>query len=419
MVEAVVAALDRHAGLEVRDAAAFDRFGRIGGHARQRHPVLRPLWACQRGLDRAHIELQGVGEDRVRAVVLPPHALGLGIGLDQRHPVGIAAGEGEVVQGFLVDGEEAAGRAVLRRHVGDRRPVGQGHGREAGAVELDELSDHAPLAQHLGHGQHQVGRRGAFLEPAGQLEADDLGDQHGDGLAKHRRLGLDAADAPAQHGQSIDHGGVAVGAHESVGVGDGAPLFLGRPNGLRQVLQVDLMANACARRHHTEVVEGGLPPAQESIALPVALELQLDVFLEGVLAAEIVDHHRVVDHQVDRRKRIDLLGVSAQLPHGLAHRGEIDHRRDAGEVLHQDPRRAIGDFLVAAPFLLPVRHGLDVVDGDAAPVLVAQQVFQQHLQRVRQARDIADLAGRRLQAEVVVVLAGHGKRTAGFEAVLS
>ena len=53
-----------------------------------------------------------------------------------------------------------------------------------------------------------------------ELEADDLGDEHGDRLAEHGRLGLDAADAPAEHAQAVDHGGVAVGADQRVGIGD-------------------------------------------------------------------------------------------------------------------------------------------------------------------------------------------------------
>ena len=54
------------------------------------------------------------------------------------------------------------------------------------------------------------------LQLAGQLEADHLGDQHGDRLAEHGGLGLDAADAPAEHGEAVDHGGVAVGADQRV-----------------------------------------------------------------------------------------------------------------------------------------------------------------------------------------------------------
>ena len=61
------------------------------------------------------------------------------------------------------------------------------------------------------------------LQPAGEAEADDLGDEHGDGLAEHGGLCLDAADTPAKDAEAVDHGGVGVGADEGVWVGnDGA-----------------------------------------------------------------------------------------------------------------------------------------------------------------------------------------------------
>jgi hypothetical protein len=43
----------------------------------------------------------------------------------------------------------------------------------------------------------------------------------------------------------------------------------------------------------------------------------------------------VVDHEVDRRQRVDLLRIAAQLDHRFAHGGEVDHGGHAGEVLHQ------------------------------------------------------------------------------------
>jgi hypothetical protein len=66
------------------------------------------------------------------------------------------------------------------------------------AVEFDELAHHALLAQHLHDLQHEVGAGRAFDHLAGQLEADDFRDQHGDRLTQHRGLGLDPADAPAE-----------------------------------------------------------------------------------------------------------------------------------------------------------------------------------------------------------------------------
>ena len=77
--------------------------------------------------------------------------------------------------------------------------------------------------------QHQVGGGRALGQRAGEAEADDLRDQHRDRLAEHRRLGLDAADAPAEHAQAVDHRGVRVGADQGVGVGPGLAAVLARP----------------------------------------------------------------------------------------------------------------------------------------------------------------------------------------------
>nr|GFD52665.1 hypothetical protein [Tanacetum cinerariifolium] len=104
------------------------------------------------------------------------------------------------------------GGAIFGRHVGDGRTIGERHRGEARAEELDEAADHALGAEHLGDGEHQIGRGDALGKRAGELEADHLGDQHADRLAEHRRFRLDAADAPAEHAEAVDHGGVAVGA---------------------------------------------------------------------------------------------------------------------------------------------------------------------------------------------------------------
>ena len=124
------------------------------------------------------------------------------------------------------------------------------------------------------------------------------------------------------------------------------------------------MADAGSRRHHLEIVERVAAPLEELVALAVALIFELDVLFERLGIAELVDHDAVVDDQVDRHQRIDLLRVAAELRHRVAHRGEVDHRRNAGEVLHQHPRRAILDLAGDPPLLLPVDHRLEVVAGD-------------------------------------------------------
>ena len=259
---------------------------------------------------------------------------------------------------------------------------------EARTVKLHELADHPLPAQHFGDGQHEIRGGDAVGKPPRQLEPHHLGDQHGDGLAEHDGLRLDAADAPAEHRQSIDHGGVTVGADESVGEGKFAvATLLAGPHNLRQIFEIDLMADARARRHHAEIVEGARAPAQEGVTLAVARIFLVDIGLEGARGAKHIHHHRVVDDKIDRRQRIDHAWIAAKDAHGIAHGGHVDHGRNASEVLHQHAGGAEGDFAIAFSRREPVRHAAYIVGGDTAPVLVAQQILQQNLQREREPRD--------------------------------
>ena len=147
------------------------------------------------------------------------HALLAGVGVDQLDRLGRPPGQLQVAQRLGVDREDRAGRAELGRHVADRRPVGEPERRQPRPEELDELGDDAALAQHLGHGQDQVGGGRALGQLAAELEADHLRQQHRDRLAEHRRLGLDPADAPAEHAEAVDHRRVRVGADQGVGIG--------------------------------------------------------------------------------------------------------------------------------------------------------------------------------------------------------
>ncbi len=95
----------------------------------------------------------------------------------------------------------------------------------------------------------------------------------------------------------------------------------------------------------------------------------------------------MIADEVDRNEGVDLLGVSAQHLHGIAHGCEIDHRRNAGEVLHQDARRTERNLAFRSLGLEPQSDRLEVFLADRAAVLVAQQVFEQDLHRERQARN--------------------------------
>ena len=126
-----------------------------------------------------------------------------------------------------------------------------------------------------------------------------------------------------------------------------------------------------------------LAPAQERVALAVALELELDVARDREPRRELVDLHGVVDHELDRDQRVDLLRVAALVAHRVAHRGEVDDARDAGEVLQQHARGREGDLARRLVGRDPAGDGLDLLVR-----AVAEHVLEQDPQRVRQPRDV-------------------------------
>jgi hypothetical protein len=91
--------------------------------------------------------------------------------------------------------------AVLRAHVADGGAVRERHVGDAGPVELDELADDALLASS----SVTVSTRSVAVAPAGSspvsLKPTTFGMIIDTGLAEHRGLGLDAADAPADDGR--------------------------------------------------------------------------------------------------------------------------------------------------------------------------------------------------------------------------
>ena len=124
------------------------------------------------------------------------------------------------------------------------------------------------------------------------------------------------------------------------------------------------MTDTGPRRHDAEIIEGQLSPAQESITLPVALHLLVDVIGKSFRHGILVNHDRMVDDQVDRNLRVDLLRISAGTGHGVAHRCQIDNGGHAGEVLHQHPGRPEGDFMIGGALIQPVDNCVDVICRD-------------------------------------------------------
>ena len=360
-----------------------------GAGVREHDAVLRTLGAGDARDDVAEIKYERVGVDRLGRVRLAEHALRLRVGLHERNLLRRPARELHVLERFAVDGEDAASRAVLGRHVGERRAIGQRQIVQPRPVELDEFAHHALFSQHLYDHENQVGRRGAFFQIACEPEAHHVGNQHRVGLAQHGGFGLDAAHAPAQDADAVDHRGVRIRAHDGIGKGARDASFFVRAHHRGEKLEVHLVDDTGVGRHGPEVVEGVLRPAQKGVTLGVPVVFELRVVLERRLGAELIHLHGVVDHQIDGLQRIDEVGVAAQILHGVAHDGQVDHDGNTREVLQQNAARHEADLFRLVVLRVPGGERLDVCGAHGAPVLVSKQILQQDLHGVGEPLDVA------------------------------
>ena len=324
--------------------------------------------------------------------------------------LGFAAGQVHVLEGAVVHGEEATRRAVLGRHVGDGGPIGQRKRNHACAEEFDELADHAVLTQHFDDAQRHVGRGDAGVEFTDQAHANHIGREHVDRLAEHHGFGLDAADAPAENAETVDHRRVGVGADQGVRQPDA--VFLAGHGG--EEFQVHLMHNTARRRHSAEVGEALLTPLQEGVALRVTVVLDVEVKVERVsVGTGHVHLDGVIDDQIHRHLGVDALGVTAHLHHRVTKGREVNHGGNAGEVLKDHPRGAEGNLATLA-IGGPACDGAHVFFADEETVEVAQRTFEEHTHTVRKCGGVHP---RSIKGVEGVVMAAKGQFAARGEGV--
>ena len=286
----------------------MDQPPEVGLHIVHRDTILGSLWSRETRRDRREIELDRL---RVLGVLLAEQSLCVEIFANEFDVLLVTTREFEVVERRFVDAEHRDCRSLLGGHVRDSGPVGDREVRHAGAEELDEAIDDANLAKLFGDVKHEVSRSCTLGEFSGKADPDDFGKLHCDGLAEHRGFGLDATDAPADDADAADHRRVAVRADERVGEEPVLAVPLAGVNDLPEVFEVHLVDDTGARRDDAEVVERLLCPLEGAIAFAVALVLQFDVLLVGILGAEIVDLDAVVDHEVNWNLWLDDRGILA------------------------------------------------------------------------------------------------------------
>ncbi len=207
-----------------------------------------------------------------------------------------------------------------------------------------------------------------------------------------------------------------IGADKRIGERVRLAVRCGVKHDAREVFEVHLVANAGIGRNDLEIVQGFLSPAQEGVALDVALEFEFRVEREGHVGAELVHLHRVVDHQFGGQQGIHFFRIAAQRADRFAHGGEIDDGGHAGKILQEHARGHEGNFLLRRGVRIPTGQRLDICGMNESPVLLAQKIFEQHAQREGKLGDMAhSLFLQRAQSENFVGLAVHLKRVARAE----
>ena len=104
---------------------------------------------------------------------------------------------------------------------------------------------------------------------------------------------------------------MAVRANQRIGVID--VIFLVVVHATREIFQIDLMDNTKTRRDHTKRIKRLHAPFQKLIAFFISLEFNLHIQVECFVAAKIINHHRVVNDQIDRNEGLDRLGFFTHL----------------------------------------------------------------------------------------------------------
>ena len=218
-----------------------------------------------------------------------------------------AAGRPQIIHRLGIDRKIAHRRTVLGRHVADRGAIRQRQRSRACAVKFDKFPDHFLRAQHLGDVQREIGGGNAFAQRAGHVHADDFRREEINRLAEHAGFRFDAANAPANDAEAVDHRRVGVGADERIRIKE----IAGMEHAFGEIFEIHLVHDADARRHEAESLEGLLPPFQKFVALAVAFEFHVHVQAQGRGGAGEIHLHGVIDDEIDRHERLDDFRIAA------------------------------------------------------------------------------------------------------------
>jgi hypothetical protein len=170
---------------------------------------------------------------------------------------------------------------------------------------------------------------------------------------------------------------------------------------VRQEFEIDLVADAKSGRNDAQSLEGLRAPLQEPIPLAVPAELHLRVEAECVRAAEVVDLHGMIDHQIDGHQRLDTLDVETTTCDRRTHRCQIDEQWNTGEILKEHATHDERDFCRTRGSGLPSSERFDILLTKAPAVDMTEHGFKDDAHTHGQARDASNPKRLELRERVV------------------
>lgn len=302
----------------------------------------------------------------------------------------VAPGEAQVVERFFVNREKAHRRAVFRSHVGNGRAIGERERCRAFAEKFDKFADDLRRAENFRHAERKIRGEHAFRERSREVHADNFRRLEANRLSEHSCFRLDAADAPADDADAVDHCRVRVRSDDGIRVENRSRGRFFFKNNAREIFQIHLVADPDGGRHDGKRFERALPPLEQFVALGVAGKILFDVFAKRVGRSRVVDLHGVVDDHIHRHERLDERGIASELGDGIAHRGEVNKQRHARQILQKHARDGKRDFRVGGLCGVPVGKRANVVFRNQRAVAVAKHAFEDDAQANRHFRDLTD-----------------------------
>src|SRR5690606_1512776 len=116
---------------------------------------------------------------------------------------------------------------------------------------LYKFSYNSLFSQYIGNRQHQIGSRGTQRKFSRKFQSYDLGHYKIKWLPQNSRFGLDTANPPGYHADTVYHRRMAIGTHEGIGDQFTVPFN----DSFGKIFQIYLMANTHPRWHDPKIIK--------------------------------------------------------------------------------------------------------------------------------------------------------------------